>query len=253
MLLLSSPRPGASLFGVGDAVFDPTNFAQNVLQVTYAIEETLNQTTQIANEVQMLTNQARQLANEAQMLTNQAKDLTRLPHSVLGPVLESLQQYAALLQGAQGLTYDLRQLQAQYDALYPTFAGQGVRSQDLAQVHAPKWTQQVRTAVQQAMQAQSVITRLVQTERQVETALSSSQAAEGNLQVIQAGNQILSVVATQLAGLEQLLAATGRAQASGLAQDAAADDAARENATQRMGGFSTWTHTTGTATLPQLR
>ena len=59
--------PAYALFGFGDIVFDPSNYAENVLQAARALEQ--------------INNQIQSLQNEAQMLINQARNLASLPHS----------------------------------------------------------------------------------------------------------------------------------------------------------------------------
>ena len=53
-------------------VFDPSNYAQNVLTA--------------ARSLQQVTNQVTSLQNEAQMLINQARNLASLPYSSLQPL-----------------------------------------------------------------------------------------------------------------------------------------------------------------------
>ena len=244
--MLGAVRPGLAVFGVGDIVFDPTNLVQNTLTALRTLETTINQARQIANEVTMIANQVTQIAN-------QVKELTQLPTSILADITGTVQQYTGLLQQAQGIAYDLSNLQNQFTQLYPSFAGQGITSSTYATVHAPQWAQQTRAALQQAMQAQGILDRLLKVRTQVDTALTASQGAIGNLQVSQAGNQLAGIMTEQLAGLEQILAATGRAQASLMAQEAMADEAARDNAQRLMQGYTTWTPVPVATTLPRLR
>jgi len=50
--------PAHALFGFGDIVFDPSNYAENVLQAARALEQINNQIQSLQNEAQMLINQA---------------------------------------------------------------------------------------------------------------------------------------------------------------------------------------------------
>src|SRR5690606_31358944 len=61
--------PAYALFGFGRIVFDPTNYAENLLTAARSLEQ--------------INNQIQSLQNEAQMLINQAKNLTSLPFSSL--------------------------------------------------------------------------------------------------------------------------------------------------------------------------
>jgi P-type conjugative transfer protein TrbJ len=74
-------------------VYDPSNYAQNVLQAARALEQISNQVTSLQNEAQMLINQARQLAS--------------LPTSVLDQIEGSFSQMQGLLQQAERIAYDV--------------------------------------------------------------------------------------------------------------------------------------------------
>ena len=56
-----APAPAHAQFGFGGIVYDPTNYAQNVLTAARTLE-------QINNQIRMLQNQATQLINEARNL-----------------------------------------------------------------------------------------------------------------------------------------------------------------------------------------
>ena len=58
-------------------VYDPTNYAQNVLQAARALQQ--------------INNQITSLQNEAQMLINQARNLASLPYSSLQRLHQSVQ------------------------------------------------------------------------------------------------------------------------------------------------------------------
>src|SRR3954469_1635322 len=77
-------------------VFDPNNYAQNVLTA--------------ARELQQVNNQITSLQNEARMLVNQARNLERLPYSSLPQLDRSVQRTRQLLGEAQRIAYDVRQI-----------------------------------------------------------------------------------------------------------------------------------------------
>src|SRR5215468_3882144 len=76
-------------------VFDPNNYAQNVLPA--------------ARELQQINNQITSLQNEAQMSINQAKNLANLPYSSLQQLQSSIQRTQQLLAQAQRIAYDVQQ------------------------------------------------------------------------------------------------------------------------------------------------
>jgi P-type conjugative transfer protein TrbJ len=55
--------PAYALFDFGDIVFDPSNYAENIVQAARALEQINNQIASLQNEAQMLINQARNLAS----------------------------------------------------------------------------------------------------------------------------------------------------------------------------------------------
>src|SRR6201999_1715728 len=72
-------------------VFDPSNYAQNVLIA--------------ARTVQQINNQIVSLQNQAQMLINQAKNLATLPFSSLLQLEQSILRTQQLLAQAQSIAY----------------------------------------------------------------------------------------------------------------------------------------------------
>jgi len=77
-------------------VYDPTNYAQNVLTAARTLQQVNQQITQLQNEAQMLINQARNLAN--------------LPCSSLQQLQQSVQRTQQLLQQAQGIALNVQQI-----------------------------------------------------------------------------------------------------------------------------------------------
>src|ERR1700681_414919 len=77
-------------------VFDPNNYAQNVLTAARALQQ--------------INNQITSLQNQAQMLINQAKNLANLPYSSLRQLQSSIQRTQQLLNQAQRIAYDIGQI-----------------------------------------------------------------------------------------------------------------------------------------------
>lgn len=67
-------------------VFDPSNYAQNVLTAARALEQ--------------INNQIQSLQNEATMLLNQARNLASLPYSALQQLQQNVQKTQQLLSQA---------------------------------------------------------------------------------------------------------------------------------------------------------
>src|ERR1700679_1261591 len=86
------------------AVFDPNNYAQNVLTA--------------ARTLQKINNQIVSLQNQAQMLINQAKNLAALPFSSLLQLEQSILRTQQLLSQAQRIAYDIQQIDRAFSTTY---------------------------------------------------------------------------------------------------------------------------------------
>ena len=194
-------------------VFDPNNYAQNVLTA--------------ARELQQINNQITSLQNQAQMLINQAKNLANLPYSSLQQLQSSIQRTQQLLAQAQRIAYDVQQIDRAFSTNYaPATSSQS--NQALITNAQSRWQNSV-AALQDALRVQAGVVGNLDTNRTQTSALvTSSQGASGALQATQAGNQILALQAQQLADLTATVAAQGRAQNLESAQRAAAQDQGRE-------------------------
>jgi len=196
------------------AVFDATNFSQNVLTA--------------ARELQQIQNEVTSLQNEAQMLINQARNLTSLPYSSLQQLTSTIQRTQQLLSQAQGVVYNVGNIQSQFQSLYPNgYTGSTSSTQLIANAQA-RW-QNTLSGYQDALKTQAtVVGNLNTTQTQVSALVSSSQGATGALQATQAGNQLLALQSQQLADVTALLAAQGRALSLQGAQTVSGQEQAHE-------------------------
>lgn len=194
-------------------VFDPTNYAQNIMTA--------------ANTLQQINNQVSSLQNEAQMLMNEGRNLANLPYSSLQTIQQSVSQTQQLLHQAQRIAYDVQQVDQAYTTQYgPVNASMSGAS--LVDGARQRW-QNSLSAFQDAMRVQAGIVQSIDTARSEAGALvTSSQSAVGALQASQAGNQLLGLQSKQLADVTALLASQGRAQSLELARNAEAQEQARE-------------------------
>ena len=95
-------------------VFDPNNYAQNVLTAARALQQ--------------INNQITSLQNEAQMLINQARNLASLPYSSLQQLEQSIQRTQQLLGQAQRIAYDVQQIDQAFSTTYAPASTNAVRS-----------------------------------------------------------------------------------------------------------------------------
>jgi P-type conjugative transfer protein TrbJ len=190
--LMSAPACGQTV------VYDPSNYAQNVLQAARALQQ--------------INNQVTSLQNQTQMLLTQARNLTSLPVSSLQAVEQSITRTQQLLNQAQRIAYDINQIDQAFGRSYPqTYAG-STSSRQLVGDAQTRW-QNSLAAYQDALRVQAGVVQALDTSRAETNGLvSSSQSAVGILQASQAGNQLIALQTRQLVDLTALIAAQSRAQ-----------------------------------------
>ena len=98
-------------------VFDPTNYAQNVLTA--------------ARELQQVNNEIQGLENQATMLINQARNLASLPYSSLASLEQSISQTQQLLTQAQRIAYSVSTIDQAFTQTYPQAYSSATSSQQL--------------------------------------------------------------------------------------------------------------------------
>ncbi|MGA8171504.1 MAG: P-type conjugative transfer protein TrbJ [Methylocystis sp.] len=194
-------------------VFDPSNYAQNIMTA--------------AHTLQQINNQITSLQNQARSLLNQTKNLTNLPYSSLQAVQQSLTQTQQLLSQAQRIAYNIQQIDHAFSTQYGPVNSSSSWSALVAGAQQ-RW-QNSLASFQDAMRVQAGIVQAIDTSRSQAGALvSSSQSAVGALQSSQAGNQLLGLQSKQLADVTALLASQGRAQSLEMARTAEAQEQGRE-------------------------
>ncbi|MFZ2156444.1 MAG: P-type conjugative transfer protein TrbJ [Bradyrhizobium sp.] len=194
-------------------VFDPNNYAQNVLTAARALQQ--------------INNQITSLQNQAQMLINQARNLASLPYSSLQQLQQSIQRTQQLLNQAQRIAYDVKQIDHAFSTTYAP-ASAGVTDQALVSYAQARWQTSV-AALQDALRVQAGVVGNLDTNRvQMSALVTSSQSATGALQAAQAGNQLIALQAQQLADLTAAVVSQGRAASLEVAQRTSAQDQGRE-------------------------
>lgn len=200
------------------AVYDPSNYAQNVLQAARALQQVNNQITS--------------LQNQAQMLIGQARNLASLPYSSLSALQEQVAATQALLGEARALAYNVREIQDAFHRRYG-LADLTASDADLTLRAETRWATSV-ASFEDALKVQAGVVEGLETSRvEMQSLVSASQGAGGALQAAQAGNQLLALQAQQLSALTAVVVANGRAEAL----DAADRAAARADAKARFSKF----------------
>jgi len=204
MVAFGAPSASAQML-----VYDPSNYAQNVLQAARALQQ--------------INNQITSLQNQALMLLNQARNLASLPYSSLQAIDQSIARTAQLLSQAQRIAYDINQIDRAFTQTYPQSYAGSTSSQQLFSDAQTRW-QNALAGYQDALRVQAgVVQALDVTRAQTDALVSSSQSATGMLQATQAGNQLVALQTRQLLDLTALIAAQSRAQSLAGARTTASD------------------------------
>ena len=223
----------AALFAVAPAahaqwvVIDPTNLAQNLMTA--------------ANTLEQINNQIKQLQNQAQSLTNQAKNLTGLDFSALNELRAALSATNRLIQQAQGLAFNVQQMETQFQQLYPESFSATVSSGQMVLDARKRWTNSLdalRTATKVQSQA---VQNFASDESTLTDLVNRSQSAVGALQATQATNQLLALQARQAIQAQQLQITQDRATALEQARQVAVHERAKEVRRRFMGSGTPYT------------
>ena len=208
---------GVSVVITGHAqfvVFDPSNFAQNVIQV--------------AREAEQVANQVQQLQNEAQMLLNQAKNLQQLDFNIVGRLRANLATTERLLDENRGIPYALSIVDQVFPSQYPLQYNSWTTRDQMQSDALLRWTnslEALRTTIR--MQAQARV-NLNDDEASLSDLVARSQWAYGNRDVTQTTNQLLALHAKQAIEEQRLRIAEDRAAALEAARTIASEDKSRE-------------------------
>ena len=195
-------------------VIDPTNLIQNTLTAIRTLEQ--------------INNQVRQLQNEAQMLINQARNLASLDFNVVNRLRSTLATTERLIAEAQGLAYDVANMDREFARLYPREYAATISGNQMAQDARERWGHTL-DGLHTAMRMQAQVSRnLSEDESALTDLVGQSQSATGALQAMQATNQLLALQAKQSIQAQQLQLTQDRAASLELARQAAASERARE-------------------------
>lgn len=208
-------------------VFDPSNYAQNVLTAARALQ-------QINNQIQALQNQAR-------MLLNQASNLKTIGFPEVQTITQKLQQIDQLMRQAQGIQFRVATTDQQYRQLFPSTFNPALTTN--AQVAAARGRLNASiAAIGQTMTVQSQIAENVSADAETLSAIvARSQGAAGALAVGQATNQLLALTAKQQLQIQSMMAAQYRADALEQARRVQIESDARASTLKFLGSGLAYT------------
>jgi P-type conjugative transfer protein TrbJ len=194
-------------------VFDPWNYKENLLTAIRSLEE--------------INNQVKQLTHEAQMLMKMDLNLEQLGSSIGGDLKSSMGEIKSLLDKANGLALSVSETDAKLKDLFPDDYAQALTSdQSLAQAKS-RWIETL-SAFKRSMSLEAKVVENTSEDGNVlSDLLSKSSSAVGNLQVQQAGNELVGLSVKQQLQLQNLMAADQRAQSLDRARALASQEEAR--------------------------
>jgi P-type conjugative transfer protein TrbJ len=180
-------------------VFDPWNYKENLLTAVRSLTE--------------IENQVKQLTNEAQMLMKMDLNLEQLGSSVAGDLKSSMGEIKSLLDKANGIALDVKETEAKIKDLFPDdYASALTNDQALKQAKS-RWDETL-SAFKRSMSLEAKVVETTNEDGSVlADLLAKSGSAVGNMQVQQAGNELLGLGIKQQLQLQNLMAADQRAQA----------------------------------------
>lgn len=226
-LTLAPIQKSWAVIGLGDIVFDPRNYGQNLMTA--------------ARTLAMIDNQIRSLQNEVVMLRNMARHLEGLDYSSLAQLNFAIDQINLMMRRAEGIAFSVMAADAEYAATYPKIYAASVTDDELVRDARRRWEHSV-DGLRHSMRVQASVSEGVAADQDVMTALvDRSQSAAGALQASQAGNQLLALGIQQTAKTQQLMAAHYRAEAIESARQVAAEEEARARFKRFLGDGKAYT------------
>lgn len=221
-----APTPAEAFIGFGGIVFDPKNYAQNLLTA--------------ARTLQTINNQVLQLQNEATMLVNDAKNLARLGYDPAAEINKLLNEISSLMDAANAISYTVSETDKIFRAQYPEDYAAWTETQ-MANAAEAQW-KNARNAHHDALLMQSKIAETVKADSStLNRVLAETANAEGNLAVAQAGNQIMALNAKQVMQMQELMAAQYRADSLQRARDLQIEREAKVKLARFVGAASAYT------------
>jgi P-type conjugative transfer protein TrbJ len=216
VVIASAPASAA-----GMPVFDATNYAENLLQASRALDQ--------------INNQVKSLQNETAMLQGMARNLKTIDFPQLQRMTLAMQQIDGLMSKANGIGFRIQGLDQRMKALFPGQLQRALSSdQRVAQARG-----RLDAAIDAYRHSMGVQAQVAENVRQdagmLNQLVGASQGAEGALQAQQAANQLLALSIKQQLQLESLMASQFRDDSIERARRAQAEDDARA-ATMRFLG-----------------
>jgi P-type conjugative transfer protein TrbJ len=231
LLVATSLGVGTAIVPVGPVVaitvFDPSNFAQNVIQAARALQ-------QINDQIQALQNQA-------VMLQNMAKHLQRLDYSSLGQITGALQRIDGLMNQAEGIAFEVSATDAAFQQQFPEQYDAAVTTDQFVADARTRWRNSMSgLPPDHAHTGTGGRERPGRWRAAIRSRHSITRRGRG-LQAQQATNQLLALSTKQQLQIQNLMAAQYRSEALEQARKAQAEEAARAATARFLGSGTAYT------------
>lgn len=193
-IMLITANTSEAFFGVGDVVFDPSNFGQNVLTAT-------RMATSLANEAEQIQNQLDQYQD---MLTHGE----RITHPQWSEIKGLLNQLSHITAQGDALAYSMPDLDGMFKAAFP-----GYKAPTDWGSEYEAWTKNGLDTLKGVLKGLGIQHQEMASEQDRLQAIQSlSDGAVGRMQAIQAANMIASEQTQQMAKLRQIIMMQTNAQ-----------------------------------------
>jgi P-type conjugative transfer protein TrbJ len=208
-------------------VFDPWNYKENILTAIRSLEE--------------IQNQVKQLTNEAQMLMKMDLNLEQLGSSVGDDLTGSMDEIKSLLDKANGLALSVNETDAKLKELFPDDYAAALSNDESLKQAKSRWTETL-SAFKRSMSLEAKVVENTTADGDVlADLLTKSSTAVGNLQVQQAGNELMGLNVKQQLQLQNMFAANQRAHSMEKARSLATQEESRLRFKSFMGDGTAYT------------
>ena len=208
-------------------VFDPWNYGQNLLTAARSLEE--------------IQNQVKQMTNEAQSLAKMDLNLAQLGSSIGGDLKSQMNDIKLLLDKANGIALNVSATDRQMKSLFPSDYSSALTNDQSLQAAKTRWDETL-SAFKRSMSLEAkVVENTTEDGNALSDLLNKSSTAVGNLQVQQAGNELLGLSVKQQLQLQTLMAADQRAQSLERARVLASQEESRLRFKSFVGASTAYT------------
>jgi P-type conjugative transfer protein TrbJ len=190
----------------------------------------ISQGMELGEQINTQINTAQQLATQIQQYQNMVVQGTKLPGQVWGNVQQDLSQLSNIVSSGSNIAYRTSNLADRFNQAFPNF-NQLVGNSDLQQNASSQytqWSQENYDAARTSLQAAGIQADQMDNENAIMSTLQShSSNAAGQMQAIQASNEIAAQQVQQMQKLRQLVMAQTNMQAQAIAAQTRKEEAER--------------------------